>query len=145
MRKIYLTNSFSFQMLDGDGADIQIRKVSANFAETLLSQHNVENCIGHTDTATIVQNILAGVKLPPAERKSVLLKRTGEGNTAETAIVAQYSGGRLPEGVTTLLERAKITFWLVLTDYAWNPPCIQDGHGVGYCAPSKNCCGNCTA
>lgn len=101
----YLTNSFSINMLNDNGALVQFSKVDASFVANYLSMWEYTSAIGHEDTARLVGNIL-GFEVKP-NRITVKL------NDCDMVFVAQYSGPRLPEGATELPEGAKIEFWLV--------------------------------
>jgi hypothetical protein len=91
MRKIFLLNAFSLQMLEGD-ATVRFTKVS-ELPEGLTS------AIGHQDTANVL-----GVEM---NRINITLKR------GDVAFVAQLQGGRLPEGSTTLPEGFSFKFMKV--------------------------------
>ena len=85
MKKSFLLNAFSLQMLEGD-ATVKFTEVTR---EQVFSV-DLESAIGHQDTANVL-----GV---PMNRVNVTLKK------GDTAFVAQLQGGRLPEGATTLPE-----------------------------------------
>jgi len=82
MKKTFLLNAFSLQMLEGD-ATVQFTEVDS-LPENLIS------AIGHQDTANVL-----GVLM---NRVNVTLRK------GDVAFVAQLQGGRLPEGSTTLPE-----------------------------------------
>jgi hypothetical protein len=77
-----LLNSFSVQML----AEFPATAIFTEIPKPDLS--SAESFIGHADTAAVL-----GV---PMNRANVSLKR------GDRAIIAQLTGGRLPEGATTL-------------------------------------------
>ena len=79
----YLLNAFSLQML----ADFP---ASVTFEEIDTLPQGLTSAIGHADTARVL-----GVEM---NRINVTLHR------GESAYVAQLTGGRLPEGSTTLPE-----------------------------------------
>jgi len=93
MNKPFLLNAFSLQMLTltkpGD-------KVTVTFEvlPELPATDTLESAIGHQDTANVL-----GVE---AKRINVKL------NAGDTAYIAQFTGGRLPEGCTTLPEGIKL-------------------------------------
>ncbi len=104
-----LLNAFSLNMLPppkpnylGDHFDIATIGISLEGVKLRLAREGVESCIGHADTARILSDIL-GMEIP-VNRVSVTLEK------GETAIVAQYTGPRLPEGATELPDGAQITF-----------------------------------
>ena len=112
---MYLLNAFSLNMIAEDNqVEVTFLKYAAHSAAFELGVSEVINAIGHADTDAVIRNILENshkdlnLSLPIGERKTVVLRPGDE------AIVAQYSGPRLPEGATTLPEDAKIQFWLVL-------------------------------
>lgn len=87
----YLGNAFSLQMLESLPSTILVEEVSkSDIPEDVVS------VIGHEDIARLVGY--------PVNRVSN--KFTSE----DTLYVAQYVGGRLPEGVTKLPDNAEIKF-----------------------------------
>ena len=97
--KNYLGNAFSLQMLDLE----QENKISVNpVTAAEVANSGAESVIGHADTANVVSDIL-GIEVP-MNRVSVKL------NQGDILYVAQVTGGRLPEGATTLPEGMAITF-----------------------------------
>lgn len=88
MKKSFLLNAFSLQMLEGDA--------TVKFTEVSELPEGLTSAIGHQDTANVL-----GV---PMNRVSITLKR------GDTAFVAQLQGGRLPEGSTTLPEGFSFKF-----------------------------------
>lgn len=80
MRKQYLLNAFSLQMVDVP-CEVKFNEVNT-LPDELIS------AIGHQDTANVL-----GV---PMNRINVHLSK------GDVAYVAQLQGGRLPEGSTTL-------------------------------------------
>jgi len=98
-----ITNAFSLQMLDGDQT-VQIRNISLSAAR-YFADRGLVSAIGHPDTAAVVSGQL-GVDLP-VNRVNVALT---EGNSI---IVAQLTGGRLPEGATTLPAGFEIVYKMV--------------------------------
>lgn len=80
MKKVYLLNAFSLQMLEGDA--------TVKFTEVSELPEGLTSAIGHQDTANVL-----GVEM---NRINVTLKQ------GDVAFVAQLQGGRLPEGSTTL-------------------------------------------
>ena len=93
----YLSNAFSLQMVKDFPTTVKVEEVSpSNIPEEAVS------CIGHIDTASVVGNILK--RDVPVNRVNVTLERGDE------LFVAQLTGGRLPEGSTTLPEGFKLKF-----------------------------------
>ena len=97
--KAYLGNAFSLQMLPSDGT-VSVETVKADDLPS-----DVVSCIGHTDTANVLSDIL-GMEIP-VNRTSVTL------NEGDVLYVAQITGGRLPEGSTTLPEGFAFKFMKV--------------------------------
>lgn len=83
MKKKYLLNAFSLQMLTSFPSVVKFEEV-----ESL--PEGLESAVGHQDTANVL-----GV---PMNRVNVTLSK------GDVAYVAQLQGGRLPEGSTTLPE-----------------------------------------
>ena len=98
MKKVFLGNAFSLQMLDCiKPAMVCVTPVSVDDIP-----HNVHSVVGHVDTATVLSDMLG---FPVAfNRESVRLV------PGDTLFVAQVTGGRLPEGSTTLPDGFSIKF-----------------------------------
>ena len=80
-------------------------------AEMLRDSAGIENYIGHADLDLLIRSILEACGCPniqPGTRGTVMLTHN------ERAIVAQYSGPRLPEGTTILPEGAKIIWYEIV-------------------------------
>ena len=88
MKKVFLLNAFSLQMLQGDAI--------VKFSEVNSLPEGLTSAIGHQDTARVL-----GV---PMNRINVTLRK------GDVAFVAQLQGGRLPEGSTTLPEGFSFKF-----------------------------------
>ena len=99
MAKIYLGNAFSLQMLDTSVTNI-VNVIPASVGE--IAGSDFMSVIGHADTAAVVSNILK--RDVPANRASVRLEK------GDVLYVAQVTGGRLPEGATTLPEGFSLAF-----------------------------------
>jgi len=89
----YLANAFSLQMLG------EIEMVNLNIVKVDTFPADCVSAVGHQDTATVL-----GV---PMNRINVKLEKGDE------LYVAQLTGGRLPEGSTTLPEGFKFVFYKV--------------------------------
>ena len=96
MKKIYLSNAFSLQMINaGD-----VVKTSPALPEEI--PEDAISCIGHVDTATVLSTILG---------REVNVNRTSiHIDQGDVLYVAQLQGGVLPEGATTLPEGFAFTF-----------------------------------
>jgi hypothetical protein len=88
MKETFLLNAFSLQMIDVPA--------SVTFEEVESLPEGLTSAIGHADTAAVL-----GV---PMNRINVKLNR------GDVAYIAQLTGGRLPEGSTTLPEGFKFKF-----------------------------------
>ena len=102
---MYILNAFSLNMIVGD-ANIVVREVSRAMAASLAS--GCTSAVGHADTAAVFSSVL-GVDVP-CNRATVALE------DGDVALVGQYSGPRLPEGATTLLEGATIKWMVVVVN-----------------------------
>lgn len=99
MNKVFLANAFSLQMLDlSKAASVDIVPV----AMEEVAGSRFESVVGHQDTANVLTSLL-GVEVA-TQRVSVRL------DSSDVLYVAQVTGGRLPEGATTLPEGMKFTF-----------------------------------
>lgn len=102
---IYLANSFSLQMLNLERVNyLEVIPLELEEVKKLLNKGFI-SIIGHRDTANILSNVLN--LIVPYNRISIKL------NLEDTLIVAQFVGGRLPEGTNTLPEGYKIEFFKV--------------------------------
>lgn len=88
MKKVFLLNAFSLQMLK--------ENATVKFSEVDSLPEGLTSAIGHADTARVL-----GV---PMNRVNVTLQK------GDVAFVAQLQGGRLPEGSTTLPEGYSFKF-----------------------------------
>lgn len=98
---IFLTNAFSLQMLNGDNT-VDIKELTKEQTIKILNKNDFISAIGHTDTASIVSDLLER----PIEANRVSITMDKE----DFIIVAQLTGGRLPEGATTLPDGFNIKF-----------------------------------
>lgn len=99
MTRTYLGNAFSLQMLDVTVANT-VNIVPVAISE--IASSDFVSVIGHADTANVVSNILK--RDVPTNRISVRLEK------GDILYVAQVTGGRLPEGATTLPEGFTLAF-----------------------------------
>lgn len=110
-KKIYLTNAFSIQMLPKEAiTDASFRPIDTDTVKRILAENSFISAIGHADTAKVVGTML-GMDVQP-NRISVSVKPGDE------IIVAQLTGGRLPEGATEIPEGMNIEFWRVRIGYS---------------------------
>lgn len=100
-----LLNSFSLNMLADFPAQPLIEEISLDEARAVIAD-SLESAVGHADTAAVLGSQL-GMTVP-ANRTTVTLSQ------GESAVIGQYRGPRLEEGVTTLPSGASIV-WYRLT------------------------------
>ena len=94
----YLCNAFSLQMVDlAEKQTVHIEPIDVKDIPT-----DFVSAIGHADTAAVVTDILKTEV--QVNRMNVKLDQ------GDVLIVAQVTGGRLPEGCTTLPEGFTIQF-----------------------------------
>jgi len=94
--KAFLSNAFSLQMVSSDAICVVEECLPEDVPEEAVS------CIGHPDTAAVVSDILGREIL--CNRVSISL------SDGDVLYVAQLTGGRLPEGATSLPEGFSISF-----------------------------------
>jgi hypothetical protein len=105
---IRILNSFSINMLETTGIGLPISlvvvEITKDDARRLVEKEGCESAVGHPDTARILGQEL-GIELP--------MNRTTVRLAGGHVLVGQYSGERLPEGVTRLPEGAAIRWFKV--------------------------------
>lgn len=117
MANLFITNSFSINMLEGgtmvDFIPLSIEEVKKYISRATTGSFaaNIVSAIGHADMAKIVSDQLE--MAIPMNRVSIKLS-VERGKISDTALVAQYSGPRLAEGATSLPDGAEIRYWLVV-------------------------------
>lgn len=98
MKKIYLSNAMSLNMVPTDGmVNILVQPI-----EKSQIPSNAISAVGHPDTARVISSQL-GFEVKP-NRVTLML------DEGDTLFVAQYIGPRLPEGATELPDGAKIKY-----------------------------------
>ena len=101
-----LSNAFSLQMIDlSKPGSISVKPLSVNETIVLFKESGLESCVGHAEAAAKLSGIL-GIDVT-MNRKSTLL------TTGQSIVVAQVTGGRLPEGALTVPAEYEIKFLLV--------------------------------
>ena len=101
----FLANAFSLNMLSS-GYNVFEIIVSRVFAsEAGEAAVGATSVVGHPDTAAVFAGLLG--REVACNRASVTLA------SGDEVLVGQYSGPRLPEGATSLPERARIDWLLV--------------------------------
>lgn len=103
LNETFLGNAFSLQMLD---TTIQHQVTVTPVPIEEVKMTDFVSVIGHADTAAVVSNLLG--KEVPCHRASIHL------DAGDILYVAQVTGGRLPEGATTLPEGFSLS-WLKVT------------------------------
>lgn len=94
----YLSNAFSLQMLSLEApTTVSVTPITPDEVPA-----SAESCIGHADTAAVVSNILG--------RKVEMKRANVHLDQGDVLYVAQITGGRLPEGATTLPEGFSLKF-----------------------------------
>lgn len=101
-----LTNAFSLQMIPVFPAIPIIEEIYEYQIRELAEQGKLETAIGHADLAAVLSDSLKAEI--PVNRVPV---RVGED---DVLYVAQYTGGRLPEGCTKLPEGSKIKYFKIV-------------------------------
>lgn len=96
-----IANAFSLQMIKAFPATFSASEISLDEVKS----YTLESAVGHTDTANVL-GCLIGQDIP-ANRIGVSL------GAGDSIIVAQLTGGRLPEGATTLPDGFVFKFILV--------------------------------
>jgi len=99
-----LLNAFSLNMAAEPQGSVSWRAISPDEARTLLGD-SFESAVGHQSTADVFASQLDCAV--PCQRVTVSLSR------GDRAVVGQYRGPRLEEGVTTLPEGASIVWYLI--------------------------------
>lgn len=103
MRNIYLSNAFSIQMIRlNKETSVKFKEISLNEVKEFLKENKFVSAIGHQDTANILTEIL-GI---PVKQNRVSINL----NKDDVLYVAQLTGGRLPEGTTSLPEGFEFKF-----------------------------------
>lgn len=99
----YLSNAFSLQMVQA-GATVYTRGIDHTFfSEAVKSgKSQLKSIIGHVDMANVLTEMLGF----PVDQNRESIKLTPK----DRLYVAQITGGRLPEGATTLPEGFEIEF-----------------------------------
>lgn len=100
---IYVGNAFSLQMLvDSDDCTVRVRRLTADEVRVALDGLLWQSCVGNADTAAVFSSVL-GLYVP-CNRVNVTLWPN------DLLIVGQLTGGRLPEGATSLHENFGIVW-----------------------------------
>lgn len=97
-----LLNAFSLNMVASPQGTLVWSELSLDEAQAILAA-GFESAVGHESTAAVFASQL-GLEVP-ARRATISLSQ------GDVAVVGQYRGPRLEEGVTTLPEGATIQ-WL---------------------------------
>ncbi len=110
MKRIIICNAFSVNMLGRQRGEqnIHATPIGADQARAMLRLFSKDNipissCVGHVDIAGIMSVIL-NFDIP-------FNRETIQVIPGDLIILGQYTGPRLPEGMTYLPEDAKISWW----------------------------------
>lgn len=102
--KCILANAFSLQMLGSIGGHlIKVTEMTTEQTREVCRDLGAVSAVGHADTAAILGSLLNADVAHARVNVSLL--------PGDTLIVGQVTGGRLPEGATTLPEGTSIR-WL---------------------------------
>ena len=105
-----IANSFSLQMVGESHYRIEVASLSLESArEWVYNNPMAKSAIGHADTAKIVSAQLG--REIPANRVNLSLE------IGDELLVAQFCGGRLPEGCTQLPEGCTIEYKIVRVEF----------------------------
>lgn len=102
---IYVANAFSLQMLDADSCTVRVSTIYPTEVHDILAaagrtEDGWTSVVGHADTAAVFSAALA--EDVAHNRANVTL------HPGDVLIVGQITGGRLPEGATSLPEGVRI-------------------------------------
>ena len=125
-----LTNAFSLQMVANlDTSAVIVEKVNPSDVPV-----DAVSAIGHADCANICSTIL---------NRKVEVNRSSQRLTyGDVVYVAQFVGGRLPEGATSLPEGVELQFFRVSIKSAWIPEeCRSCNRLCGPCSATCEMCG----
>lgn len=103
--KCILANAFSLQMMGLVGGLIKVTSLTTEQAREVCRDLGAVSAVGHADTAVVLGNLLNADVAHARVNVSLL--------PGDTLIVGQVTGGRLPEGATTLPDGASI-HWLMV-------------------------------
>ena len=101
---IYVANAFSLQMLEGDDMAIRVQTIPKGGVEHTLREASYgdgwTSAVGHADTANVISDDLR--MDVPHNRINITLR------PGDVLFVGQITGGRLPEGATSLPDGVRI-------------------------------------
>ena len=98
-----LCNTFSLAMFDSSIVRFEVKHLTLEQAQYFST--SCRSVVGHADTAKLFGGLLG---------KAVAFNRESVSACHEQLLIGQYTGPRLPEGVTTLPEGAMIR-WILVT------------------------------
>lgn len=109
MNKLYIVNSFSINMLEGN-KNLSFRKIGN--PEPIINNSHPIGAIGHQDLATVIERIgnNEGWGIPRLFNR-ITLNIDFANN--DRLLVCQYRGERLQEGATSLPDNSIIEYWIV--------------------------------
>lgn len=102
-----LSNAFSLQMMDlSKPGSLDVKQITVEEAREIFRKEGLESCVGHAEAAERL-SVLLGMKVTMNRKSTVLV-------SGQSVIVAQVTGGRLPEGAVTVPSECTIKFLLVI-------------------------------
>lgn len=101
----YLVNAFTPGMLASLTGQISLAEISIADAQVLARTGDYQSVVGHADTAALFSAQL--------EVEVKFNRQTVKISSGDELLLGQYTGPRLPEGVTTLPDDASIRWCLV--------------------------------
>lgn len=107
--RVAIANTFTSKMLDlrGGRIDAQFCPVTPDIIKDYIEESgSFESFVGHADTAALFSSLLG---LDVAHNRAAFKFEEGT-----VLFVGELSGGRLPEGATTMPEGVKIS-WVMVT------------------------------
>lgn len=122
MPRILVANAFSANMLPREPIIVYFEPITQDTARRIAQTHANElvSVVGHEDIARIISQQL-GITVP-VNRVDVKLQPDTGTEPGDIALIAQYSGPRLPAGTTSLPEGATIEYWLCGTATPFGKP-----------------------
>ena len=101
---MYILNAFSLNMLKRFPTEVYVRELTLGEAREMATEEETPiSAVGHASTAAIFADLL-GIAVPFARITVELVVR-------DHALVGQYRGPRLEEGMTVLPEGATIEWY----------------------------------
>jgi hypothetical protein len=104
--KLYLSSTFSINMLAKEGQAIKFYPIPLSEAKKLATISWITSAVGHQSTAEVYSRLL-GVEVP-CQRMDVRLGKK------DALLIGSIKGGRLPEGaVLSEVDPSSIEWWVI--------------------------------